>query len=113
LSEIDGVSFLGQTPARDDSQDNCWLTAIVLDPLVTPVSADALIKALAQEDIEARHLWKPMHAQPVFATARSFLTGASDELFAQGVTLPSGSALTDSEIDRVAETVRGALGGQK
>ena len=61
------------------------------------------------QDIEVRHLWKPMHQQPVFAGARAFLTGASDRLFGTGLTLPSGSALTDDEIDRVIRSVRALL----
>jgi dTDP-4-amino-4,6-dideoxygalactose transaminase len=110
LSDIEGVRFLGRDHGGDDSRDNCWLTAIVLDPAVTPVTADALIKALGDEDIEARHLWKPMHAQPVFSTARAFINGTSDRLFSSGVTLPSGSILTDDEVQRVLACTREALG---
>lgn len=110
FSDVDGVRFLGRDTARDDAADNCWLTCIVLDPLATPVSADALIKALGEDDIEARHLWKPMHAQPVFSQARSFTTGASERLFAHGVTLPSGSILTDADVDKVIVATRNALG---
>jgi dTDP-4-amino-4,6-dideoxygalactose transaminase len=47
-----------------------------------------------------------MHRQPVFAGARAFLDGSADALFARGLTLPSGSALTAEQID----TVMGALG---
>ncbi|MDF2144151.1 DegT/DnrJ/EryC1/StrS aminotransferase family protein [Knoellia sp. p5-6-4] len=110
LSDIDGLSFLGHQAARNDSQDNCWLTGIVLDPLVNPVSADSLIKGLGEEDIEARHLWKPMHSQPVFSDARSFINGTSEGLFANGVTLPSGSILSDEDVTRVIGATRAALG---
>jgi lipopolysaccharide/colanic/teichoic acid biosynthesis glycosyltransferase len=110
LSDIEGVRFLGRDRGGDDSRDNCWLTAIVLDPAATPVTADALIKALGDADIEARHLWKPMHAQPVFAQARAFINGTSDRLFAQGVTLPSGSVLTDAEVQTVLSATRLRLG---
>ena len=65
--------------------------------------------ALAAADIEARHLWKPMHLQPVFATAPAFTTGVSERLFHQGLTLPSGSALDDAAIDRVLAVLRGVL----
>jgi dTDP-4-amino-4,6-dideoxygalactose transaminase len=53
-----------------------------------------------------------MHAQPVHAGARAFVTGASDDLFAHGVTLPSGSALTDAEVERVVTELRSALGAR-
>jgi dTDP-4-amino-4,6-dideoxygalactose transaminase len=74
------------------------------------VTADALIKALGDEDIEARHLWKPMHAQPVFSTARAFISGTSERLFANGVTLPSGSILKEADVDKVISATRSALG---
>ena len=61
--------------------------------------------ALDEADIESRPLWKPMHAQPVFAGARSFLNGNSDGLFRTGLTLPSGSVLTDDDLDRVTGAV--------
>ena len=60
--------------------------------------------------IEARHLWKPMHRQPVLSGARAFLSGVSDELFAQGVTLPSGAGLRDTDIERVVATLLAHLG---
>ena len=112
LGEIDGVRFLGRGGERPDDEDNCWLTCLVLDPERVAASPEAVMAALAAEDIEARHLWKPMHLQPVFDEARSFLTGTSERLFAQGVTLPSGSGLTDAEVARVCKklTVVG-LGG--
>jgi dTDP-4-amino-4,6-dideoxygalactose transaminase len=89
-----------------DGADNCWLTAVVVDPDRAGWSAEELRAALDAADIESRPLWKPMHRQPVFADSRSFLDGSADRLFARGLTLPSGSALTE---DQVA-TVMGALG---
>jgi dTDP-4-amino-4,6-dideoxygalactose transaminase len=68
-----------------------------------------MVKALDAKDIEARHLWKPMHLQPVFRDARAFVSGASESLFRQGVTLPSGSALSDDAVQRVAGEVRTIL----
>ena len=51
-----------------------------------------------------------MHLQPVFNNARAFVNGSSERLFDNGLTLPSGSVLEDSDIDRVIETTRAALG---
>jgi dTDP-4-amino-4,6-dideoxygalactose transaminase len=105
LAGVPGVSFLGRDEhdgqGRGDDEDNCWLTCIVLDPAVASVTATQLIVGLAEEDIESRRLWKPMHLQPVFGSNRSFVNGQSERLFDRGVTLPSGSALTDDEIQRV------------
>ncbi len=110
LADVPGVRLMGHDSDRGDMQDNCWLTTIVLDPEVAAVTADALIKALSADDIEARHLWKPMHLQPVFDGARSFVDGTSERLFGNGVALPSGSVLSDQDVARVLDVARSALG---
>src|SRR5699024_3374077 len=98
------VTFLGaQGQEEEGAADNCWLTALTVD---RGPGADAVVAALSQQGIEARHLWKPMHLQPVFAGARSFATGASEQLFARGVALPSGSSITDDQVVRVIEAFR-------
>jgi dTDP-4-amino-4,6-dideoxygalactose transaminase len=89
-----------------DGADNCWLTAVVVDPEVAGWSADDLRRALDAADIESRPLWKPMHQQPVFAGARALLNGSADRLFATGLTLPSGSALGPDQADAVMATLR-------
>ncbi len=105
LGDLDGVRFLVDDDPRYD--DNCWLTTLVVDR--DGVTANAMVAAMDAEQIEARHLWKPMHLQPVHSKARVFGHGVSDRLFAKGLTLPSGSALTDAEVDRVTATLRGVL----
>ena len=110
LSGLPGVSFLGRDDEiRGDDEDNCWLTCIVLDPAVTRVSPTQLIAELAGEEIESRRLWKPMHLQPVFAASRAFVNGQSEQLFDRGITLPSGSALQDDEIERVLKVIQSTL----
>jgi dTDP-4-amino-4,6-dideoxygalactose transaminase len=107
LSDLAGVRFLGLGPVP--RPDNCWLTCIEIDPDRAVLCAAELIGKLQAEDIEAKHVWKPMHRQPVFAEARAFVTGAADRLFQNGVALPSGSALSDSDIARVIDVVRVGL----
>ena len=85
--------------------DNCWLTGVVLPSERIPGGVTSLLARLNEQDIEARHVWKPMHRQPVFARHRSFLTGVADDLFDRGLLLPSGSALTDDDVDRVIDAV--------
>ncbi|MBM6401111.1 DegT/DnrJ/EryC1/StrS family aminotransferase [Phycicoccus sonneratiae] len=111
LAHLPGVSFLGRLGPRRDDEDNCWLTCILLDPAATPSTPDSVIESLGSAGIEARHLWKPMHLQPMYRSARMVDTGASADLFARGVTLPSGSALSDADIDRVIEALGPALSG--
>ncbi|CCG01315.1 DegT/DnrJ/EryC1/StrS family aminotransferase [Blastococcus saxobsidens] len=92
-----------------DESDNCWLTAVVIDPAEAGWSADDLRSTLDHADIESRPLWKPMHRQPVFAHARTLLTGAADGLFATGLTLPSGSSLSAAQVDRVISAISAFL----
>jgi dTDP-4-amino-4,6-dideoxygalactose transaminase len=81
-------------------QDNCWLTALVVDES-SAVPASAVLAGLEARGIEARPLWKPMHLQPVFSDARTFITGEAERLFRHGVTLPSGSVHGADALDRV------------
>ena len=92
-----------------DGGDNCWLTAVLVDPRAAGWCAPDLAAALAAQDIEARPLWKPMHRQPVFRDCRSLLTGVADRLFASGLALPSGSGLTEAEHGRIDTAVAAFL----
>jgi dTDP-4-amino-4,6-dideoxygalactose transaminase len=109
LGTVTGVRLLGRTGADTDDDDNCWLTTVVIEraegEVTGPTVADGVVGALGRQDIEARHLWKPMHLQPAHAGRRAFLTGVSDALFASGVTLPSGAGLTDDEVMAVVDAV--------
>ncbi len=95
---------LGHAPSR-------WLTCIVLDPGSAPVDRDGLIDALEAQDIESRPVWKPMHLQPIYADAEVIGGAVAAEAFERGVALPSGSGLSDADIDRVVETIRALFSG--
>lgn len=93
-----GTTVLG---GADDQNDNCWLTAMLFDSQLHPGCVEALIATMATHGIEMRRIWKPMHLQPVFIGSRSLLTGAAERLYACGVTLPSGSNMTEQQMQRV------------
>ena len=99
FSHVEGVELFG---GIDDAEDNFWLSSIVVDADRTGWTPSDLTATLLEDDIESRPLWKPMHLQPVFEGARSLANGSSQKLFESGLTLPSGSALSRSEIERVA-----------
>lgn len=107
LSGLRGIRFVG--PADADRVDNCWLTCLEIDSDVAAFTVTELIAKLDAEDIEARRLWKPMHLQPVFRSRRAFLSGQAQRLFERGLALPSGSSLSDGDVDRVIAAVCGAL----
>lgn len=105
LASRAGVSLLGRDVDGGDAGDNCWLTCVRFDREQTGVSADQVVEALNGAGIEARHLWKPLHLQPMFADSRVFGTEVSERLFAETVTLPSGAELSPEQVDRVIAAV--------
>lgn len=100
LRSIDGVGWM---PVPADSGPNHWLTVLTLDS--TRMTPAGLCDALITAGIEARPAWKPMHQQPVFADHPMVGRAVADEVFATGVCLPSGSSLTDADVDRVVDAV--------
>ena len=86
-------------------QSNFWLTTIAIDNR-SGKSPEMLRQYLAEDNIESRRLWRPMHMQPVFADAPYYGGNVSERLFDQGLCLPSGSSLRDSDIIRVAERIK-------
>ncbi|MFG1652320.1 DegT/DnrJ/EryC1/StrS family aminotransferase [Micromonospora sp. NPDC049275] len=97
FAPVPGVRLVG----AEDVESNCWLTVIAVEPQRCGWRADDLAIHLAERNIETRPVWKPMHLQPMHAGADSLLTGAAERLFTDGLTLPSGSALTEPQIARV------------
>jgi dTDP-4-amino-4,6-dideoxygalactose transaminase len=83
---------------------NHWLTTILIENCT--VTREDVRMALVAENIDCRPLWKPMHLQPVYASAPYYGQDASNRLFENGLCLPSGSNLTEKELDRVIARVR-------
>jgi dTDP-4-amino-4,6-dideoxygalactose transaminase len=88
----------GDAPSR-------WLTCIVLADGHAPADRDGLIDALEGSDIESRPVWKPMHLQPVYVNAEVFGGEVAAAAFEDGVALPSGSGLSDTDVDRVIAAI--------
>ena len=85
---------------------NFWLTCILVDPEKFGTDYEALRQKLDAANIETRPLWKPMHLQPVYASAPFYGNGTSEKIFSQGLCLPSGSSLSDDDIARVVSTIK-------
>lgn len=114
-TRLAGLPGLQWMPEPDWSYSNRWLTTLTLDSKVAGMTANAFIERLGDEMIEARPVWKPMHLQPVFAGTRHFVHGnesVSDHIFETGVCLPSGSNMTEAELDRVIEAIKSTLAGR-
>lgn len=108
LAGIPGISFLEEP---EGYYSNRWLTCVLVDPEQTGgITREHIREHLLKDIIESRPLWKPMHLQPVFAKAPYFGGKVAEELFEKGLCLPSGSNLTEEDLERVVRGVRGALG---
>lgn len=103
LDTVGGLS-VQQNPS-DSFRSNFWLSTLLIDP-ATGHTPDELRLALADLNIESRLLWRPMHMQPVFADAPYYGNNIEDELFGRGLCLPSGSVLSDADINRVTEAIK-------
>lgn len=96
-------------PIPEGCEPNYWLTCITLDPMSKVKPLDILL-ALEQENIEARPVWKPMHLQPVFEdcdfiTTREDGSSVAEEIFVQGVCLPSDIKNTDEDMERIIHII--------
>ena len=108
FADIDGVTVFVEPSA--DYFSNHWLSAIVIDPKVAGITREDLRLAFLEDDIESRPLWKPMHMQPVFADSPYYGGKVAEELFDNGLCLPSGSNLTDEERARITAKVKEVFG---
>lgn len=103
LADLPGVRFM---PEAAEVVGNRWLTCLTLDPAAFGATREDVRQALEAGNIESRPVWKPMHLQPVFAGARIYGGAVSEQLFADGLCLPSGSNLAESDQDRVIAVAR-------
>lgn len=107
LEQVRGIEFL--TEPGEAYYSNHWLTTILLDPEKAGINNSQLMEELEKHNIESRHLWNPMHLQPVFSSYPAYVNGTSERLFQQGLCLPSGSNMTDEDRARVLEVLQGVL----
>lgn len=82
---------------------NYWLTTIIIGRNASNITSESIRLKFGLENIETRPLWKPMHLQPVFASFPSYLNGVSEQLFHDGLCLPSGSNLSEDEKARIKD----------
>ena len=97
---IEAISFLEEP---EGYFSNRWLSTVLVEG---KISREHIRLTLEEDNIESRPLWKPMHMQPVFVGAPAYTNGVSEELFEKGLCLPSGSNLTQGDLERVAAKVK-------
>ena len=102
LSKMDEIIFM---PEIQKGHGNRWLTTLTLSK-TNPLK---IIEALAKENIESRPVWKPMHLQPLFRKASVLEDGTSKRLYERGICLPSGSSMSEEDVNRVCSIIKGIV----
>lgn len=101
LGELEGVKFM---PVNEWDEPNYWLSSITLNDKVRPSD---VMEALEKENIEARPIWKPMHLQPFFEKYDYVGSDVAEKLFVNGVCLPSDTKMTDKDLEKVVNVIKG------
>jgi dTDP-4-amino-4,6-dideoxygalactose transaminase len=104
LSRIPGIEFM---PEAGYGRSNRWLTCITIDAGEFGATREEVRLGLEEENIESRPVWKPLHVQPVFAGCRVRGGAVAEDIFERGLCLPSGSSLTQEEIDMITSIISG------
>ena len=103
LGQLPGVGLM---PEPENCRSTRWLTVITIDPNEFGATREEIRLALEAENIESRPAWKPMHCQPVFANCKMYGGSCCEWIFENGLSLPSGTALTEEQQSRVIEIIR-------
>ncbi len=109
LGHFPGIEFMPEAAFGSATR---WLTALTIDPEWFGVDRETIRLSLAAKQIEARPVWKPLHLQPLFENCEMVGGKVSEDLFERGLCLPSGSNLTEQEVDRVIEAILDCQAGQ-
>ncbi|WP_312185329.1 DegT/DnrJ/EryC1/StrS family aminotransferase [Sphingobacterium sp.] len=107
FKNVDGVNVFCEP--NEEYYSNHWLSAITIDPIKTGFNREDLRLHFLTENIESRPLWKPMHMQPVFADVPYYGAKVAEELFNNGLCVPSGSNLKESDRVRIKNVVNSLL----
>ena len=102
LGKLPGVEFMPEAPWGSATR---WLTCLTIDPAAFGADREQIRLALAAEQIEARPVWKPLHMQPIFKDCDCFGGEVAEDLFDRGLCLPSGSNLSDEDLDCVISAI--------
>jgi dTDP-4-amino-4,6-dideoxygalactose transaminase len=102
FDEVEGIEMM---PVGDRVTPNYWMTCIRVDPAAFGADREQIRLALERIDAESRPVWKPLHLQPVFKGSTAVGGAVAEGIFAQGLCLPSGSALSPADQDRVIEVL--------
>ncbi|WP_370226866.1 DegT/DnrJ/EryC1/StrS family aminotransferase [Mesoflavibacter sp.] len=106
FKDVKGIEV--QQQPTQDYYSNFWLSCILIHD-DAPFTKAQFQAAMDAENIETRPLWKPMHLQPIFNGLPFYGKNISEKLFKKGVCLPSGSNLTENELNCIKNVVNSLL----
>ncbi len=109
FKDLPGLTLMPQAPYGLHTN---WLSCFLVDEEKLGATRDDLIRALDAVNAESRPLWKPMHVQPLYASAERFGGAVAEDLFHRGICLPSSSSLSAEDQQLVIDTIRAAIGWQ-
>ena len=110
FTAVEGIEMM---PFSDGVTPNYWLSCIRIDSETFATGPESIRLALEHINVEARPIWKPLHLQPLYKGARVIGGSVAEDLFAEGLCLPSGSRLQPTDQDRIIEMVLDTLGSLK
>ncbi|HEY9664668.1 MAG TPA: DegT/DnrJ/EryC1/StrS family aminotransferase [Allocoleopsis sp.] len=102
LGKLPGIQFM---PEASFGRATRWLSCLTIDAKQFGVDREQVRLALAQQNIEARPVWKPLHLQPIFSNCERIGGEVAEALFEQGLCLPSGSNLSSEDLERVIQAI--------
>jgi dTDP-4-amino-4,6-dideoxygalactose transaminase len=105
--ELEGLEGIQMMPINDWNKPNYWLSCIKLSGRIRPLD---IMEALDKQNIESRPIWKPMHLQPFYEKYDYIGGDVSEKLFENGVCLPSDTKMTDEDLGRVCDIIKGLWG---
>lgn len=100
LGYLEGLELM---PINDWNKPNYWLSCITLSGSVRPFD---IFYALEKENIESRPIWKPMHLQPFYAEYEYIGGNVSEQLFENGICLPSDTKMSDEDLHRIVKIIK-------
>jgi dTDP-4-amino-4,6-dideoxygalactose transaminase len=106
LGSVSGLSVHLDPPWGNS---NAWLTTITLDSKFFPDAPKRIREKLELSNIESRPIWKPLHLQPVYVSAQRYLSGNAERIYNEGLCLPSGSTMSDEDVERVSNLILSSI----
>ncbi len=104
--ELQNIEYLEFINDIEGSTSNSWLSVVLIHPNKKQVSRDDIYYHLEKNEIESRPVWNPMHLQPAFSKYPYFGGNNAETIFKNGLCLPSGSIMTDNELQFVIDKIK-------